>query len=357
MKLIRSYIIRKAAFNTFITLLMLITLFLFFTIIEAASDIGKGQFDVVSMFIFVIATVPNYIYLFIPLAVLIGVMLSMLSLVNYSEYAIIRTSGVSLKQIAIILFYFGFAVSIITFVIGEIVAPKANHFAQVYKKLKINEVISTQLQSGIWSKDGENSFVNIEKVMPDNTLFGINIFNFNSDSKLQYSLNAETGKFDKKEKVWKLENVTMKDLTGQNIKFIELPQYIWKTPIEPSYFSALIIKPEEMSAFVLMDYIHHMAKNNQSTQRYQVALWGKLLYPVSCISMALIALAFIPNNRRNINLGTKLFIGIIIGVAYFFTLKLIGYMALLFNWNAIIAATVPTFLLFTIGWYVVFRND
>ncbi len=357
MKLISAYIFKKAAFNTFITLLILISFFLFFNIIETAGDIGKGQFDVLSLLIFVIATIPNYIYLFIPLAVLIGVMLTMLSLVNYSEYAIMRTSGVSLKKIAKILFCFGFMFSIITFFIGEILAPEANHFAQIYKKNKTKEIISNQLNSGIWNKDGENSFVNIKQVMPDNTLLGVNIFSYNSDSKLQYSLNADIGQFDYKKNIWNLENVTIKDFTGQNIKIQKIPLYNWKTSIEPSYFSVLIITPEEMSAFSLIQYIHHMEINNQSTQRYQVALWNKLLYPIACISMALIALAFIPNNKRNINLGSKLFIGIIIGVSYFFTLKLIGFMALLFNWNAIFASVSPTLILFTIGWYFVFRND
>ena len=55
------------------------------------------------MLIYIIILMPNYVYLLMPLAILIGVMISMLSLVNYSEYAIIRTSGVSLRKIMIIL--------------------------------------------------------------------------------------------------------------------------------------------------------------------------------------------------------------------------------------------------------------
>ena len=73
--------------------------------------------------------------------------------------------------------------------------------------------------------------------------------------------------------------------------------------------------------------------------------------------MALIALAFIPNNRRSINLSTKLFVGILIGLSFFFLTKLIGFMALLFNWNAVLSATVPTLVLFLIGWYVILRKE
>ena len=73
--------------------------------------------------------------------------------------------------------------------------------------------------------------------------------------------------------------------------------------------------------------------------------------------MSLIALAFTPNNRRNINLGAKLFAGILIGVAFFFITKLIGFMALLFHWNAILSALLPTVVLFTVGWFFVLRKE
>ncbi|MFN7094375.1 MAG: LptF/LptG family permease, partial [Burkholderiales bacterium] len=81
------------------------------------------------------------------------------------------------------------------------------------------------------------------------------------------------------------------------------------------------------------------------------------LYPIACISMSLIALAFIPNNRRNINLGGKLFAGILIGISFFFITRLLGFMALLFNWNAIISALAPTIILFACGWYFVLRKE
>lgn len=357
MSLLTRYVFKKCLFNTFLMLLAFIMLFSVFNILGEIGDVGKGNFTTSAMLFYTVLLIPNYIYLLMPLAVLIGVMLGMLSLVNYSEYAIIRTSGMSLKKITVILFSFGMIFSLFTFAFGELVGPQANHYAQVYKMQKLNQILSTNLRSGIWSKDGENTFVNIKQVMPDNTIVGVDIFNYDSELRLKYFKSADDGKYDDIKHSWVLHNVTQYDYTGQNIVHTNSPTYEWQTAIVPSYFNILVIAPEDMSALALIDYMHHLEVNHQATSRYQIAFWNKLLYPIACISMALIALAFIPNNRRNINLGGKLFAGILIGVAFFFITRLIGFLALLFAWNAIISALSPTVVLFSFGWYFVIRKE
>jgi lipopolysaccharide export system permease protein len=328
-----------------------------FNILGQLGDVNKGLYTTTAMLFYTILLIPNYIYLLMPLAVLIGVMSGMLSLVNYSEYAIIRTSGVSLKRVTAILFGFGFAFSILTFIFGELVGPEANHYAQVYKMEKMKQIVSTNLHSGIWSKDGANAFVNIKQVMPDTTIVGINIFIYDDELKLKYFKKADDGKYDEKRKLWILSHLKQYDYTKQDIVTTESTNYEWHTAIEPSYFSVLVVAPEDMSALSLLTYMHHLDINHQSTQRYEIAFWNKLLYPLACISMALIALAFTPNNRRNINLGVKLFAGSLIGVAFFFTTRLIGFMALIFAWNAIISSLLPTAILFSLGWYFVIRKE
>ena len=357
MNLITRYILKKCLFNTLLMLIAFIMLFSIFSVLGQMGDVGKGSFNSAALIVYTILVIPNYIYLLMPLAVLIGVMISMLSLVNYSEYAIIRTSGLSLKRITAILFSFGLMFSGFTFLFGEIIGPEANHYAQVYKIEKTKQIMSTNLNSGIWSKDGENNFVNIKQVMPDNTILDINIFKYDSSLRLQQLIHANGGKYNLDKKLWILNNVTINDYVHQNLTKQNVPEYMWKTAIEPSYFSVLVVAPEDMSALGLIKYIQHLKTNHQSTQRYQIAFWNKLLYPIACISMALIGLAFIPNNRRNINLGGKLFAGILIGVAFFFITRLIGYMALLFAWNAIASALTPTLILFTAGWYFVLRKE
>lgn len=354
--IIARYIFKSCLAYTLLTLLACIILFATLTIIGELGNLGKGDFNSLALIIFIAASLPSFAYLLMPLAVLIGVMLAMLNLVNYSEYAVIRTSGVSLKYITAILFMFGLMFSIFTFIIGEYIAPKSDHFAKVYHISKTKQIMTTQLHSGIWSKDGDNNFVNIKQVMPDDTIVGIDIFKYNSNLQLQKYILANSGVFNKTNGTWTLHDVTINDYTNQNMAITHNSTYTWKSSIAPSYFDFLVVAPEDMSALELIRYMHHLDKNNQSTQRYQVAFWNKLLYPIACLSMAVLAIAFIPTNRRNINLSTKLFLGLLIGFAFFFSTKLIGFMALLYNWNAILSATGPTAILFISGWIFILKK-
>ncbi len=41
-----------------------------------------------------------------------------------------------------------------------------------------------------------------------------------------------------------------------------------------------------MSVFNLFRYIQHLTENHQDTQRYEIALWRKLLYPFAVFVIA-----------------------------------------------------------------------
>lgn len=348
MNLISSYIIKRCSFNTLLILFSISMIYLISSVINEIGDIGKGNYTIFGMLVYMLLTLPSYIYLLIPLAVLIGVMSGMLSLVKNSEYAIMRTSGLSVYAIARILFIFGLFFAGITFLFGELIAPNTTNMAKLYKLNRINQTISSDLSSGIWTKDGEHTIVNIRQIDIANThqVNGLKFFNYSNDKDLDEYITAKSAVYNIEQQSWILSDVNRIKYLESQVQITVESSYVWQSSIVPEYFNVLVIAPEEMSIFNLFTYINHLKNNNQATNRYEIALWSKLFYPLSCISMALIAIGFIPNNSRNINLAAKLFIGILIGVAFFFSNKIMGFAAVLFNWNAILSATIPTLILF-----------
>lgn len=357
MKLLYLYIYKKCFTNTIITLLSFTFIFSIFIFLENITRVGIGSFTIINLIFYNIFEIPKLLYLVIPLGVLIGVIITLLTLVNYSEYAIIRTSGVSLNTISLILFYFGLTFAVLCLLIGEYLAPKASQFAQLYLLNKTTQNIATELKSGVWTKDGVDNFVNIKKVLTNNNLEAINIYSFNNQSNLKEHIQAENGIYDNLQNIWILKNVTVTNFTKENLIINKLSEYKWNTKITPSYFNVLVVPPEDMSLFDLFIYIKHLRKNSQSIQKYLVGFWSKFFYPFSCILMSLIAIAFIPNNKRNINLGAKLFIGILIGASFFFLIKITSFLSLLFELNAFLSDLFPLFILFIIAVYIILKKN
>jgi len=103
-----------------------------------------------------------------------------------------------------------------------------------------------------------------------------------------------------------------------------------------------------MSAWNLYSYIDHLSKNKQKTSRYQIALWAKIIYPIACAVMILIALPFGFIQQRAGGVGAKIFAGIILGILYQVMNRVFVHLGLLNDWSAFTSAMMPTFL-FMIG--------
>jgi lipopolysaccharide export system permease protein len=356
MRLISRYVFTQLSVATLYTLVALLGLYGFFDIIQEVPHVGQNSYDMQTMITYVALLAPGHAYELMPLAVLIGALVAMTQLVTNSEYTIIRTSGITLLQIAGILFRFGLLFALLTLFLGEFAAPHAEQKAEEIKLSATRSMVAQQFHSGIWVKDNAN-IINVSEMLPDSTLLGIHIYTYDAQYRLVQTRIADRGTYDKTDKSWTLNDVSETNLTSERITTKRYPSLRWKSVIEPSILNVLLVVPEQMSALNLMKYIQHLEENKQKTQRYQIALWGKLFYPLACISMALVALAFTPKQRRQGQLGARLFAGICIGVAFHFVNRLFGYLGLLHDWNPIFSATLPTLLFFMAGVLLIAKQE
>jgi lipopolysaccharide export system permease protein len=105
---------------------------------------------------------------------------------------------------------------------------------------------------------------------------------------------------------------------------------------------ALIVKPERMSAWALHKYTQHLAGNRQKTERYEIALWKKLFYPLAALVMMALALPFAYTSGRAGAVGLKVFLGIMLGILFHMLNGLISHIGLLRNWPPFTAAAAPS---------------
>ncbi len=326
MSLLTRYLISRISLVTLFTLLALVALFSFFDIINEAGDLGKGSYTLGIMLVHVLLQIPGHIYELLPLAVLIGTLVAMSLLASGSEYTVMRASGVSLLRVGSILVQIGLVFALVTLLMGEFIAPKAEQEAERLKIRATRSVVAQQFNSGSWMKDDRN-FINVREILPDNSLIGLRIYSYDADLRLTRTRYAERG-FYLGDGSWRLEKVQDSDITPERIVRSHHDALVWKSVIRPEILSVLLVVPEQMSGLNLMAYIDHLKNNSQKTSRYEIALWGKIFYPLACLSMALMALAFTPVNRREGNLGMQLFIGILIGLSFHFFNRLLGHLGL-----------------------------
>lgn len=341
MKIITRYLLKEITISVLLIMLALIAMFSFFDLVQELEDLGRGNYGLGKVLLFVMLSAPGHIYEIMPVAVLVGCMYSLGQFARHSELIILRVSGISLSGITISLLKIGLVFTLLTFFIGELITPLSEKMAQRMRIKATDSVIVQDFMSGLWVKDG-SSFVNVEEVLTDSTLLNVHIYEFDHTFKLVTSSDAKSGKFA--EDQWSLKDVTQihfeKDTN--HIKYLETAT--WRSLIRPELLNVLLVLPEKMSAWNLYSYIHHLSINKQKTTRYEMALWSKLVYPLACLVMIMLALPFGFIQQRATGASTKIFIGIMLGVLYQILNRTFVHLGLLNDWAPWFSAIMPTAL-------------
>ena len=354
MRIITRYLFKEMTNNILFVMLALIAMFSFFDLIQELELLNKGSYGLEKILLFVILSAPGHIYEVMPVAVLVGSMYALGQFSRYSELIVLRVSGISIANISFSLLKVGLAFTILTFLVGELVTPFSEKMAQRMRIQATESVVAQDFRSGLWVKDG-NSFVNVGEILPDATLKNIYIYEFSPDFKLTTINAAKEGYFI--DNHWNLKQVTKTSFINDNIEVTQFDKTKWRSLIRPELLNVLLVLPEKMSAWNLYAYIQHLSTNKQKTTRYEVALWSKLIYPIACLVMVVLALPFGFVQQRASNNSAKIFIGIMLGVLYQILNRIFIHLGLLNDWSPLFSAIVPTILFFMAGVVMLIKVD
>lgn len=354
LKVYERYLAREIYTATALVLTAFLMLFAFFDLIHELEDIGKGGYQLQHAAGFVLLTVPGRIYELFPIAVLIGTLYALTLLARHSEITVLRTSGLSTAALLGTLAKLGVTFIVLTFVIGEFVAPPAERAAQQLRLKAMSTMVAQEFRSGLWVKD-EKSFVNVRDVLPDTRLRGVRIYEFDKDHQLHSISDAEEGEFQPPNQ-WRLTQVMRTVFEGDTARVSRLPEMMWRSALTPNILSVLMVVPERMSFVNLFQYIRHLEENQQKAQRYVIALWKKLVYPLAALVMMTLALPFAYLQDRMGAVSIKVFAGIMLGITFHMLNGLFSSLGAINNWTPFLSAITPSglFLLAAAGmiWWV-----
>ncbi|KAF0811930.1 Lipopolysaccharide export system permease protein LptG [Andreprevotia sp. IGB-42] len=357
MTILFRYLFRELTLHVLFTLAGLLGLYTFFDLIAELSELGKGGYGLKDALIYVLLQIPANAYELMPIAALIGGIFALAALSGQSELTVMRSAGISVKRLLCWLLAIGSLYGVVTVALGEYVAPATKQMANQYRLSATKAMLVGEFRSGVWVKDGRQ-IVNIGEMLPDLTIFKVRIYEFGEGLSIGRVIEGEQGRFLGKGQ-WELtqtrETTFLPGEAGVTVK--AKPQATWQTQVSPEMLAVLLVEPSQMSARSLYSYIDHLKRNRQTTKRYELALWGKLFYPLACLSMLVIALPFAQTQRRSSNVGVRLFAGILVGLSFHFLNRIVVYLGELNSWPASLVVSVPTVLFMIIALFLLWRQE
>lgn len=354
-------------------LFAVLALFVFFDMLSELESVA-GRYTSLVAFFHVILQAPTRIYEMLPIAVLISAIYVFSQLASQSEYTIFRVAGLNTRQALFSLFKLAVPLALVTFIFGEFIGPGAEQYAQKVKLEALGATVSAGFRSGVWVKDRDRDaakghevtrFVNVAGLRPDQSITGVTIYEFDDQYRLSVIRVANEGRFQGNQS-WQLTGVT-------ETRFLELPRgepgkadalapafrgeqqsvsnMTMRSELTPQILSVLLVEPERMSTLDLFRYIRHLRDNKQDTQRYEIAFWKKVIYPLTLFVMVALALPFAYLHARAGAVGVKVFGGIMLGLSFHLSNTLFSHVGLLHTWPPIVSALIPgtLYLLVALG--------
>ena len=355
MKVIRRYLGREIYAATSLVLAAFLGLFAFFDLIHELGDVGRGAYQLQHAALFVLLTVPGHVYELMPIAALIGTVYALAQLAAHSEITVMRVSGLSTPRALRIIASIGMLFVGITFLFGEFIAPPAERAAQALRLKATSSSIGQEFRSGLWVRD-EGRFVNVGEVRPDTRLVGVKIYDFDKDYKLRSISYAAEGEYLPPNK-WKLTKVTRTVFSAVGTRIEEAQDMEWSSDLNPDILGVLLVQPDKMSIINLYLYIRHLSENRQKVERYEIALWKKVIYPLAVLVMMVLALPFAYMQVRAGGVSLKIFAGIMLGLVFHMLNSLFAHLGAINTWPPVLSALTPSVMFLLLAGIMLWRSE
>ena len=96
-------------------------------------------------------------------------------------------------------------------------------------------------------------------------------------------------------------------------------------------------------------YVQFLEQQKRDTSTYQLALWSKLLQPLTIIALVLVGISFVFGPLRESTMGFRIFIGVVTGVLFRIGQDMLGPSSLVFGFPPVIAVLLPIVVCMLVG--------
>ncbi len=302
--------------------LLLVGFDAFTAFLGESGDIGQGGYTVAKAITYVLLTVPRRAYEWFVFAALIGSLLGLGTLAASGELTALRAAGLSKLRICLsVALALGLLTGLVV-LLGETAGPAGDQKAQAVQMQAKSSDITLAKGSGLWARDGA-AVINARRGTTRQTVDGrevrladVRVFEFTDQGQLASISVAKSA--EHRHGAWVMRDVRRTDFQGASAHSSSAAEAEWKSGLDPRMLALSILHPEYLSARDLRRSIAYLERNHQEAQAFQAAFWARVFYPLNVLLLAFCAVPFAFGALRSGGLGKRLFLGMVIAVAWCF---------------------------------------
>src|SRR5262245_5881809 len=234
MNILGRYLVGTVLLYSTMVVGVFLTLGGLFVFIGQQDDIGVGDYGAADALLFSILNLPQQAYEVMPISVLLGSLLGLGALARGSELVVVRTSGVSVKRVAMWAAGGGLILMLAAVALGEYIAPPLQKFARQQKAFSKFADVSFASSGSAWVKDG-NMMISVEEQTGATLFGGVFVFRFEDPQKLASITQAARATVAEDGRQWQLEGYRETRFTDERVEATRTPRGLLKTRADPGF--------------------------------------------------------------------------------------------------------------------------
>ncbi len=352
MRLLTAYLMRTILMSTVLVMVVLLALAALFEFIGQL-DNTQGDFGIAQALLYSLLRLPILSFQMFPIATLIGALLGLGGLATNSELVVMRTAGISMLRLASMVAVSGVVLSIAMALVGEFIGPPLDYYARTMRMEARFGKEKANFGNAAWVKDGP-VILHLERVNSQFDFGGIDLFRFDDDGDLASIARAENSGIDDSDR-WILENLRETRFNGDGVEVVASSLAVESFDVDSSLLGITLVKPISLSARGLLSYIGYLKKNELSAIRYETELWSRISMTLTVIMMPVLALAFVFGSLRSAGAGSRLMIGVLVGLAYFLASEMLANSGEVYDLDPMLVTWIPSLALAAVTFFALRR--
>lgn len=344
MTLLRNYLV-FAVFRgvaTVLAVLVIVTSAIEF--VGQLNDVGTGDYNLDVALMYIGLRIPRTIFTTLPIAALIGGLLSLGNLAVHRELIVMRASGVSSWQLLSAVGLAGFALAVLMVLLGESLAPSLGAYASDMRTRAMHDEIGAAKGQATWLRDGDR-FVSLRRQAGDLGYGGgVLMFEVGPEQQLQKVARAESADLDSSNQ-WVLASYAETVFDEGGIAVRSERESTEAYGLNPDLLELSIVREDLLDTPSLVRYIGYLQANGLDAHRYLVAYWSRIASVVSVVVMTVLALPFVFGGLRSAGAGARLVVGLVIGLTYYVSGQVLTSAGAVYGLDPLLIAWAPSAVL------------
>ncbi|WP_419809784.1 LPS export ABC transporter permease LptG [Sphingomonas sp.] len=353
---VAAYMARLFLTRTFGIAAGLVLVLLTLNLLSESSKIlgvaGNGQAEVMR---YVSLRGPQLIAFAIPYSVLLGTILTLMTMNQNSEIIALKASGLSAHQVLAPLLLASLGVAIVSFAFNDRVVTRATATLNRWQKVDYAALPPDRGdRTNVWVRDGDD-LIEVDSIAGRGAtarLAGVTLYDRTGGS-LVSIIRAPAGKLEGDG--WRIGPATRFDVASGQLTSIG--SVVVARGVRPDQFTLGTVDADGLSFGALRAAIGDLGGAGRPTKALEGSLWHKLSGPLSSVLMPLLGAVAAFGLARSGQLFVRAVIGMALGFAYFVADNFALAMGNLGAYPPFLAAWAPFLLFFLIGEAVLIRSE